>query len=111
MKNNNNTLGGHYSQAKTMELLLYKYYWLKLKQEAKEYISYYEKYQVYKIHKHKLWGLFKLVPPANKPWRHYTIDFITDLPLSKDQQGQTYDSVFVLINRFLKYIQYIPINK
>ena len=43
IKNHNNPLGGHYSLAKTMELLLYKYYWLKLKQEVKEYISYYKK--------------------------------------------------------------------
>ena len=43
MKNYNNPLGGHYGQAKIVELLQYKYYWLKLKQEVKEYISYCEK--------------------------------------------------------------------
>ena len=43
MKNHNNPLGGHYGLAKTVELLLYKYYWLRLKQEVKEYISYYKK--------------------------------------------------------------------
>ena len=54
MKNHNNPLGGHYSLAKIVELLLHKYYWLGLKQEVKEYISYYKKYQVYKIYRHKL---------------------------------------------------------
>ena len=43
IKNYNNPLGGYYSQAKTVELLQRKYYWLKLKQEVKEYISYYKK--------------------------------------------------------------------
>ena len=53
MKNYNDLLGGHYSLAKTVELLLHKYYWLRLKQEVKEYISYYKKCQVYKIYRYK----------------------------------------------------------
>ena len=44
IKNYNNPLGGYYSLAKTVELLLYKYYWLRLRQEVKEYISHYKKY-------------------------------------------------------------------
>ena len=43
IKNHNDPLGGYYSLAKTVELLLYKYYWLRLRQEAKEYISYCKK--------------------------------------------------------------------
>ena len=39
------------------------------------------------------------------------MDFITDLLPSKDRQRQLYNSVLVLINRFLKYVQYLPINK
>ena len=44
IKNYDNPLSGYYSLVKTVELLLYKYYWPKLTQEVKEYISYYEKY-------------------------------------------------------------------
>ena len=44
IKNYNNPLGGYYGRAKIIELLYRKYYWLKLKQEVKEYISYCEKY-------------------------------------------------------------------
>ena len=54
MKNYNNPLGGHYGLFKIVELLLYKYYWLRLRQEAKKYISHYKKCQVYKIHRYKL---------------------------------------------------------
>ena len=53
IKNYDDSLGGHYGRAKTMELLHRKYYWPKLKQEAKEYISHCEKCQVYKIRRHK----------------------------------------------------------
>ena len=43
IKNYNNPLGGHYSLTKTVELLLCKYYWLRLRQKVKEYISHYKK--------------------------------------------------------------------
>ena len=39
------------------------------------------------------------------------MDFITDLLPFKDRQRQTYNLVFVLIDRFSKYVQYFPINK
>ena len=44
IKNHDNPLNSHYGLAKIVELLLYKYYWLKLRQKVKEYISYYKKY-------------------------------------------------------------------
>ena len=43
IKNYNDPLGGYYGLAKTVELFLCKYYWLRLRQEVKKYISYCEK--------------------------------------------------------------------
>ena len=43
IKNYNDPLGGYYGLAKTVELLLRKYYWLELRQEVKEYINHYKK--------------------------------------------------------------------
>ena len=43
MKNHDNPLGGYYGLAKTIKLFLYKYYWLKLRQKIKKYISHYKK--------------------------------------------------------------------
>ena len=85
IKKYNNPLSGYYGLAKIVELLLYKYYWLRLRQEVKEYISHYKKCQVYKIYRHKLWGLLKSISPANKLWRYYTMDFITDFLPFKDK--------------------------
>src|SRR6266567_6028589 len=39
------------------------------------------------------------------------MDFIMDFLLFKDKQKQIYNLVLIFINRFLKYIQYLPINK
>ena len=60
---------------------------------------------------HKPQGLFKSVFPANEPQQYYAIDFIIDFLPFKDKQRQTYNSVFIFIDRFSKYIQYIFINK
>jgi hypothetical protein len=49
-------------------------------------------------------GFFKSIPPISKPWQYYTIDFITDLLLFKDELGSIYNLVLILINRVLKYI-------
>ena len=111
IKNYDDLLGSHYGLTKTVELLYHKYYWPKLRQEAKKHISYCKKCQLYKVHRHKLWGLFKSVSSISKLWKYYAIDFITDLLPSKNRQRQLYNSVLIFINRFLKYIQYLPINK
>ena len=44
IKNHDDPLSGHYGLTKTVKLFLCKYHWLRLRQEAKEYISYYKKY-------------------------------------------------------------------
>ena len=43
IKNYNNSLGGYYGLAKIVKLLLYKYYWVRFRQEVKEYINYCKK--------------------------------------------------------------------
>ena len=44
-------------------------------------------------------------------WRHYSLDFVTDLPKSQDNQGNTFDAILVLVDRFSKYVRYLPVAK
>ncbi len=39
------------------------------------------------------------------------MDFIIDLPLSKDISGSVYDSLFIVIYRLTKIAKYIPYLK
>lgn len=48
---------------------------------------------------------------ATEPWKHFSLDFVTDLPVSLDDQGHRYDAVLVLVDRFTKYSRYLPVNK
>ena len=45
------------------------------------------------------------------PWRHFSLHFVTDLPTSKDEQGNKYNFILVLVNRFTKYVRYLPVTK
>jgi transposase InsO family protein len=39
------------------------------------------------------------------------MDFVTGLPASKGFDGRTYDSVMVVVDRFSKYVRYLPCGK
>jgi hypothetical protein len=47
--------------------------------------------------------------PPTAPWTNITIDFVTQLPISKDPvTGYSYDSIFVVVDQFTKYAKIIP---
>jgi transposase InsO family protein len=39
------------------------------------------------------------------------MDFVTGLPASKGFDSRTYDSVMVVVDRFSKYVRYLPCGK
>ena len=57
--------------------------------------------QLNNIHRHK---------PLTTPWRHFSLDFVTDLPTSEDEQGNKYDSIFLLVDRFTKYVRCLAVT-
>jgi transposase InsO family protein len=45
-------------------------------------------------------------------WTDISMDFVTGLPLSKDPvTGLSYDSIFVIVDRFTKYALMIPYRR
>jgi hypothetical protein len=48
----------------------------------------------------------------SKPFESIAMDFITNLPPSKDPvTGVVYDSIFVIVDRYTKFSRYIPTMK
>jgi len=39
------------------------------------------------------------------------MDFMTDLPLSQDSEGRVFNSLFVVVDRYIKMAKYIPVLK
>jgi hypothetical protein len=110
-RNHDDPVGGHYGKDKTHELLTRKYHWPHLTRDLAEYVSGCHICQLNKTRRHKPWGKLAPLPIPQDPWRHFSLDFVTDLPASKDAHGNCFDSVLVLIDRFTKYTRYLPVNK
>jgi transposase InsO family protein len=111
LKNHDDPMGGHYGVDRTVDVLKRKYYWPGLRANVHKYIRHCAACQLNKIRRHKPWGELVPLPVASTAWRHFSLDFVTDLPLSKDPQGNEYDSILVLVDRFTKYVRYLPVSK
>ena len=111
MRNHDDPIGGHYGVDKTVAVLKTKYWWPHVKRDVSEYIQRCAACQLNKIRRHKLWGQLVPLPVLDTAWRHYSLDFVTDLPKSQGDQGNTFDAILVLVDRFSKYVRYLPVAK
>lgn len=50
------------------------------------------------------------LPVAEERWKHVTVDFITDLPVSADWGGNEFTSVMVVVDRMTKQVHITPCN-
>ena len=96
---------GHPGQWKTLELITREFYWPGMSEFIKSYIKGCAICQTTKIR-----PLVKVPLKPNEipdgPWETITMDFITDLPISKG-----YDSILTGIDRHSKAIILSPCNK
>ena len=56
--------------------------------------------------RHHPYGLLQPLPIPKKPWQSISLDFITDLPLSKG-----YDCILSVVDPFTKMSQFLPCTK
>jgi len=99
-------LAGHFGVYKTAALLRRKYHWIKIEDDVQEYVSSCNLCQRTKAHRHKPYGELNSLPLPEGPWQELTMDFITGLPPSK-RQGNVYDAILVVVDRFSKMSIYI----
>jgi hypothetical protein len=109
-QNHDDPQAGHFGYDKTLELLRRKYYWPLMPADVREYTGSCSKCLQSKPTRHKPYGLLESLPVAEGPRRHWTMDFITDLPPSR-YRGLVYDAILVMVDRFTKYSRYIPARK
>jgi hypothetical protein len=55
---------------------------------------------------HHLHGFLQPLPILVSPWSLISMDFIMDLPRSN-----SFESILVVVNRFMKMVYFIPCNK
>ncbi|RVW75511.1 Transposon Tf2-2 polyprotein [Vitis vinifera] len=94
---------GHPGEERTLALLARSYYWPKMGEEVQVYVKTCLVCQMDKTERKKAAGLLQPLPIPEKPWESISMDFITGFPKVRD-----FKSVFVVVDRFSKYVVFIP---
>lgn len=76
------TLAGHFSIAKTLELLKCKYKWHGMSKDIKEYVKKCQICQRIVTKRHCPYSALQLLLQLDRPRKEITMDFITGLPPS-----------------------------
>ena len=106
----NNPFAGHFAFNRTLNLVWQKYYWPEMINKVWEYVEACVNCKQIKVACHLLYGELQLLPFLKGPWQEWTMDFITDLPLSM-LQGVAYDSILVIVDCYSKYVIYFSVRK
>jgi hypothetical protein len=102
-------LHGHPGIARTMELIRRHYEFPNMRDKVTKFIKNCVSCQQNKHSTHAQYGEAQAMEPPTAPWTNITMDFVTQLPPSKDPVTEyTYDSIFVVVDRFTKYAEMIP---
>jgi hypothetical protein len=99
-------LAGHFGVHKTLELVNRHYWWPQLRQFVIEYVHTCDICSRSKIPRHQPYGLLQPLPIPVGPWKSISMDFITDLPLSKG-----FDAILTVVDRFTKMAHFLPCKK
>ena len=98
---------GHMGTKKTLPTLSAKYYWKNLRKDLEEFIKSCPQCQMNKSSTQKPMGFIRPLEPPKRRWSAITMDFITDLPLTKNNN----DAIFVVVDRLTKMIRVMAIEK
>jgi hypothetical protein len=104
-------LSGHFGVKKTLELLARSWWWPGMKQSVQEYVETCPICQRTKVKRHRPYGALQSLPQPSGKWKEITMDFVTDLPPSRNGEGKVFDSLFVVVDRYTKLAKYIPVLK
>ena len=100
---------GHLGITRTIELIKRHYKFLNIKDKVSKFIKQYVSCQQNKHSTHAKYGEAQAVEPLTAPWTNITMDFVTQLPVSRDPvTDYVYDLIFVVVDRFTKAAEFVP---
>ena len=85
-------------------LLTRSYYWLKMGEDVQAYVKSCLVCHMDKTERKKVVGLLQPLPIPERPWKNIFMDFIIGFP-----KGRDFKFVFVVVDRFSKYVVFIPV--
>lgn len=101
----------HQGIGKTMERIMRHYYIPRLRNLTETHVRKCDTCQKTKHDRHQPYGELQPLPAPPGAWQSISMDFITDLPLSKAWNNMTYDTILVVVDRLTKYAYFIPFIK
>ena len=95
---------GHRGVDATMERIERRYYWPNIAKSVRQYIKTCDSCQRNKATNQKSAGLIQPLPPAGDRWESISMDYITQLPKTKNG----YDAITVIVDRLTKRAHFVP---
>jgi len=109
-RNHDDPVGGHYGSTKTVESLRRKYWWPTLADDMRTYTKQCDVCQHYKVRRHAKYGYLKPLQASEEAFRHWLMDFISNLPPSRSLDGKVCDGLLVMVDRLTKFVEYLPVS-
>jgi hypothetical protein len=109
-RHHDDILTDHFDVKKTVELFNRKYHWSKMIKYVKFYIKTCDICQRTKTFKHLSYDDLQSLSFFQDSWQEIIMNFITNLSSSK-RSDDVYDSVLVIMNRYIKMTLYIFVTK
>ena len=109
-RHHNNPLIGYFGIDKIQELITRKYDWPTLRRDFEAYVKGCDICLASKAVWHKPYGNLQALPVPTHRWKDLSMDFVTELPVSTDWKGKSYDLILVIINRLTKMVNYKPVK-
>uniref|UniRef100_A0A8C1XQM0 Gypsy retrotransposon integrase-like protein 1 n=1 Tax=Cyprinus carpio TaxID=7962 RepID=A0A8C1XQM0_CYPCA len=89
----------------TLSLLKERFWWPNMASDVRRYVQGCKECAISKSPRHLPSGKLLPLPVPNRPWSHLGVDFITDLPISRNCT-----CIFVVVDRFSKSCCLIPLK-
>lgn len=110
-QHHDNPRAGHQGANKTIELLSRKFHWEGLAQDVREYVAECPECNGTRVPRHRPYGQLQSLPLPSQPFQEISLDFITGLPPVLGKDGQIYDAILVVVDRFTKIALFIAVSK
>jgi reverse transcriptase-like protein/integrase-like protein/chromodomain-containing protein len=98
------TEGAHSGYHRTYNRLTCTYFWPRMLRDVKRIVLSCDECQRSKIRKHAPYGLLKSIPIPQRPFEVITMDFIPELPITRDGL----DNILVVVDKLTKFAIFIP---
>ncbi|KAL0163503.1 hypothetical protein M9458_039256, partial [Cirrhinus mrigala] len=102
----NSPSAGHPGITATAHLISNCFWWPTLQWDTIEFVHNCSTCNITKSSHQRPAGLLQPLPIPQRPWSHIAIDFVTDLPSSRN-----FTTIFTVIDRFSKACRLIPLTK